>query len=197
MMKLLAAVFLFSLMPAHAADEPKTKPNFFERMWKSTKTGTGRAWEATKKAGEKTVDAAKSPFRRGKKDEPEAKTNWRKLAMTMSLEPPLVKFGETRAIEITVSVVNKGKEPVQLDFPNSQRIDVVVKNDSGKTLSKWLDDQRLEKEPGFVLINPGEKIEYSAKISTREMTEGKPFTIEAFFPGYEKLRASRTVVPRR
>ena len=197
MMKLLAASLFISLPVLHAADEPAPKPNFFQRLWKSTKTGTSRAWDTTKKAGEKTAEAAKSPFRRGKKDEPDVKTNWHKLAMTMALEPPSVKFGETRAIEITVAVANKGKEPVQLDFPNSQRIDVLVKNDAGKTLSKWSDDQRLEKEPGFVLINPGEKIEYFAKISTRDMAEGKPSTIEAFFPGYEKLHASRTVVPRR
>lgn len=197
MTKLLAAAFLVSVPLLHAVEDTAPKPNLFERIFKSTKSGASRAWGATKKIGEKSADIVKSPFRRGKRDEPEARAGWRKLAMTMVLEPPVVKFGETRAIEITVAVVNKGKQPVQLDFPNSQRIDVVVKNDFGKVLSKWSDDQRLEKEPGFVLINPGERIEYFAKISTREMTEGKSSTIEAFVPGYEQLHTSRTVVPRR
>ena len=116
--------------------------------------------------------------------------------MTIRLEPPVVKAGETRVIEVIVGVSNKGKEAVQLDFPTSQRIDVVVKDGSGKILSRWSEDQRVEKEPGLILINPGERIEYSARISTREMRAGGSFTIEAFFPSYERLRVSRTVVPK-
>jgi len=197
MTKLLAAVFLVSLLPAHADDDPAPKPNLLQRMWQSTKNGAGRAWDSTKKAGGKAADAVKSPFQRGKKDDSEGKAGWRKLAMTMIMEPPLVKIGETRVIELTVAVVNKGKQPVRLDFPDSKRIDVLVKNDAGKVLSRWSEDQRIEKEPGFVLINPGERIEYFANISTREMREGKQFTIEAFFPGYEQLRASHAVQPRR
>jgi hypothetical protein len=48
-----------------------------------------------------------------------------------------------------------------------------------------------------MLINPRERLEYSAKISTREMKDGETFEIEAYFPGYEQMRVSRTVVPER
>lgn len=197
MTKLLVAAFLVSLPFAHSAEEAAPKPKFFERLWKSTKSGAERTWDTTKKIGGKTVDVVKSPFSRGKRGEPEAKAGWKKLAMTMLIEPPSVKIGETRVLELTIAVVNKGKGPVQLDFPNSQRVEVVVMNESGKVLSKWSDDQRIDKEPGFVLINPAERIEYFAKISTREMKEAKPFTIEVSFAGYGQLHTSRTVVPRR
>ena len=77
------------------------------------------------------------------------------------------------------------------------RIDVVVKAEGGKIISRWSDDQRIEKEPGILLINPRERLEYSAKIATREMTAGRAFEIEAYFPSYDRLRVSRTVVPEK
>ena len=197
MTKLIVTAFFVLLPFAHSAEEPAPKPKFFERLWKSTKSGAGRTWDTTKKIGGKTVDVVKSPFNRGKRSDPEAKAGWKKLAMTMLIEPPSVKIGETRVLDLTIAVVNKGKDPVQLDFPNSQRIEVLVMNESGRVLSKWSEDQRIDKEPGFVLINPAERIEYFAKISTREMKESKPFTIEASFAGYNQLRASRVLVPRR
>jgi hypothetical protein len=116
--------------------------------------------------------------------------------MTLTLQPSVISAGETRVIDVSVGVVNKGKEAVYLDFPTSQRIEVLVKDESGQVLSRWSDDQRVEKEPGFVLINPGERIEYSARISTREMKAGRTFTVESFFPSYDRLRASRAVVPK-
>ena len=197
MKKLLLAAILVWLPELHAADETTPSPGFLGRMWRSTKEGAGRAWSTTKDIGGKTVDAAKSPFRRSQPKNTDTRTGWRRLAMTMVLEPPVVKAGETRVIEVTVGVVNKGKDPVQLDFPDSRRIEVLVKDESGRVLSKWSDDQRLEKEPGFVLINPGERVEYNARVSTREMTAGKPHTVEAFFPKYDRLHTSRTVVPMR
>src|SRR4029077_14095624 len=112
------------------------------------------------------------------------------LAMSMKLEPAQVRLSDARVIEVTVSVVNNGKTTVHLEFPSSLRIDVVVKAEGGKIVSRWSDDQRIEKEPGILLINPKERLEYSAKISTREMTAGRPFEIEAYFPSYEKLRVS-------
>jgi hypothetical protein len=48
-----------------------------------------------------------------------------------------------------------------------------------------------------MVINPKERLEYSAKISTREMKAGVTFEIEAYFPSYEQLRTSRTVVPEK
>jgi hypothetical protein len=86
---------------------------------------------------------------------------------------------------------------VHLEFPSSLRVDVILKDERGKLLSRWSDDQPIEKEPGLLLINPRERLEYSAKISTREMASGRAFEIEAFYPSYEKLRVVRTVVPQR
>jgi hypothetical protein len=94
-----------------------------------------------------------------------------------------------------VDVTNKGKETVQLEFPSSLRVDVVLKADTGKVLSRWSDDQRIEREPSVLIVNPGERLEYNARVSTRDMQAGRRFEIEAVFPSYEKLRVSRVVSP--
>lgn len=180
-----------------AAPEPEAprerKPGFWERAWGSTKKGAGRVWGTTKKVGE----TAASPFRRGEKKSGGAESGWRKLSMSMALDPAGVKLPETRSVRVSVTVVNTGKEPVQLDFPSTQRIEVLLKNEGGKVLAKWSEDQKLDEEEGFLVINSQERLEYSATISTREMTAGTTYLIEAFFPSFDQLRASRTVVPTK
>lgn len=186
MKKLFLALCLAGFAPLYAADEAPAKPGFWRRTW-----------DATKSVGKKTADVVTSPLRRKSEGEPSAPVAWKNLAVSMKLEPAQVRLSDARVIEVTVAVVNKGKAAVQLEFPNSLRIDVLVKTEGGKIVSRWSDDQRIEKEPGILLINPKERLEYSAKISTREMTAGKSFEIEAYFPSYERLRASRTVLPEK
>jgi hypothetical protein len=184
---------------AAPATEPaaprERKPGFWERAWGSTKKGAGRVWGTTKKVGEKTADVAASPFRRGdsKKNDPES--GWRRLSMSMTLDPVAVKLPETRAIRVTVTVVNTGKQPTQLDFPTTQRIEVLLKSEGGKVLSKWSEDQKLDAEQGFLVINPDERLEYTATVSTRDMSPGQTYLVEAFFPSFDQLRSSRTIVP--
>jgi hypothetical protein len=180
-----------------AADEPPAKPGFWKRAWGRTRDGAESVWDATKTVGKKTADVVTAPLsRKGGKDAVGA-TEWRNLAMSVKVEPAKVRLPETRAIEVTVSVVNNGKSAVHLEFPTSLRVDVVLKDESGKIISRWSDDQRIEKEPGILLINPKERLEYSAKVSTREMIVGRPFEIEAYFPSYERLRARRMIVPEK
>ncbi len=186
-MKSLCFAFLVAAVASlHATDEAPPKPGFFQRTW-----------NATKNIGKKTADVLTPRIGSRTRDEIPATTQWRNLAVTMKLDPPQVRLSDARVIEVIVSVVNHGKTAVHLEFPTSLRMEVVVKADGGKIVSRWSDDQRIEKEPGILLINPNERLEYSAKISTREMTAGRSFEIEAYFPSYERLRVSRTVVPER
>ena len=186
MKKLLAAALLIPFAVARAADEKPPTPGFWERAWESTKKGTGRV-----------VGVAKAPLRKFDPANADASAGLRDLAATLTLEPRVVRFPDTRVLEITFVVTNKGRRAVELQFPTSQRIEVLVKNEAGKVLSRWSDDQPVEKEPGFLLVNPGERLEYEAKISTREMAPGQSFQIEVFLPSYESIRASKTVAPVR
>jgi Intracellular proteinase inhibitor len=185
------------LAPLHADDVVPAKPGFWKRTFQKTKDGVGTVWDGTKSVGKKAAGVVTAPF--GKKGSKDAATAiaLQNLVMTMKIEPAQIRLPDTRMIEVTVSVVNNGKTAVHLEFPTSLRVDVLVKDERGKLLSRWSDDQPIEREPGLLLINPRERLEYSAKISTREMAAGRPFEIEAFYPSYEKLRVVRSVVPQR
>ncbi len=191
------ALCVAALAPLHADDVAPPRSSFWKRSVQKTADGVGSIWEGTKNVGKKAAGVVAAPFgKKGSKDAavPPALQN---LAMTMKLDPAQVRLPDTRAVEVVVAVVNNGKAAVHLEFPTSLRVDVLVKDERGKFLSRWSDDQPIEKEPGILLINPRERLEYSAKISTREMIAGKPFTIEAFYPSYDKLRVVKVVTPSR
>ncbi len=205
-LRLALALGLLATSPVLAADS--VTPGLWERAWSSTKNGTARAWQSTKngsvrvwdstkRVGKQTADLATSPFRKGKKTPNEPKTVWRQFGASMTLDPAAVKLPECRSIRATIVLVNKGKTPAQFEFPNTQRIEVLVKNEAGKVFSRWSDDQKLDKEQGFLVINPEERLEYTATISTRDMTPGQTYIIEAYFPSFDQIRTSRIVVPTK
>ena len=46
-------------------------------------------------------------------------------------------------------------------------------------------------------INEGERLEYSEKITTRELKVGKPYNLEVSFLGYEnELFAKKILIPQ-
>ena len=130
-------------------------------------------------------------FRGSKSDS----ANWKRLLLTMSVEPVPLKLSETRQVKVTLRLVSKSKRLVQLEFPTTQRIEVLVRNRAGKLVEQWSEDQAFANEPTLVTVNPGERLEYSANIATRDMEAGEPYTIIGYFPNFEQLRVSRTIVP--
>ena len=121
--------------------------------------------------------------------------NLKGLEMKLTATPAAPKLTDTREIKVTVTLANKGKRLVQLDFPTSQRIEVLVKNKAGKRLVQWSEDRAFTNEPTLIAINPGERLEYSASISTRDLTAGETCTIEAFFPNFDTLRKTLDLTP--
>lgn len=93
-------------------------------------------------------------------------------------------------------VINKAAQSLQFNFPTSQHIEVLVKTEDGKIIQRWSDDQRIERESSFVVINPNERLEYSATVSTRNMVAGKTYILEATVPGYDAIFARKVVVPQ-
>ena len=119
------------------------------------------------------------------------------LDLNLTLEPAAPKLSETRAIKVTVTLANKAKKLIQLEFPTTQRIEVLVKNKAGKRVVQWSEDQAFTAEPTLVAINPGERLEYSANVPTRDLAAGETYTLEAFFPNYETLRKTRDLTPEK
>ena len=123
--------------------------------------------------------------------------NLKGLEMSVTVEPAAPKLSDTRAIKVTVALANKGRKLVQLDFPTTQRIEVLVKNKAGKRVVQWSEDQAFTNDPTLVAINPRERLEYSANIPTRDLVAGETYTVEAFFPNFDQLRKTQTITPEK
>ena len=125
------------------------------------------------------------------------RARWKDLVMTMSIAPQPVKLSEVRQMKVSLQLTNKSKKLVQLEFPTTQRIEVLVRNANGKLIEQWSEDQAFSNEPTLVAINPGERLEYSANVSTRDLTAGERYSVEAFFPNFEQLKATSRIVPEK
>lgn len=112
----------------------------------------------------------------------------RGLVLALELSPEPVKLSEVRHLSVHLSVWNKSKRPVTLDFPSEERIEIFLRNSAEVVLTKFSDNRSYEDTPGTVLVNPQEHVDYDGLISTRDLTPNKVFICEVFFPQYPELR---------
>ncbi|MEP6686006.1 MAG: BsuPI-related putative proteinase inhibitor [Verrucomicrobiota bacterium] len=112
----------------------------------------------------------------------------RGLVMEIVLSPEPVKLSEVRRLSVKATLTNRVKRPIELDFPNEQRIEILLLNSTGTVLTKWSDNHAFADAPGTVVINPQEHIEYDETIATRDLAPNKVFIAEVFFPRYPELR---------
>lgn len=112
----------------------------------------------------------------------------RGLVLDLQVAPQPVRLSEVRQLDIKLTVTNMGTKMVTLDFPTDQRIEIQLLNSADAVLTKWSENHAITPKPGTVLINPGEHVEYKENIATRDLTPGRVFTCEAFFPQYPELR---------
>ncbi|MDP9291530.1 MAG: BsuPI-related putative proteinase inhibitor [Verrucomicrobiota bacterium] len=119
------------------------------------------------------------------------------LALSMTVAPMPLHLSDTRQLRITIVLANVSKRFVQLAFPTTQRMEILVRDESGKIVTQWSEDQSFENSADYISINAGERLEYSATISTRDMTAGRKYTIESFFPNYPDLIARQPLVAER
>ncbi|MDQ6808291.1 MAG: BsuPI-related putative proteinase inhibitor [Verrucomicrobiota bacterium] len=111
----------------------------------------------------------------------------RGLVLTLELSPQPVKLSEVRQLEVRLTATNKGRREIPLDFPNEQRIEIYLRDSLEHILTKWSDNHAFADEPGSVLINPGEHVDYTTTIATRDLAPNKVFIAEVFFPSYPEL----------
>ena len=112
----------------------------------------------------------------------------RGLVLDLQVSPQPVRLSEIRQMEVKLTVTNKGTHMVTLDFPTDQRIEIQLLNSSDSVLTKWSENHAIKEKAGTVLINPDEHVEYKETIATRDLTPGRVFTAEAFFPQYPELK---------
>jgi hypothetical protein len=112
----------------------------------------------------------------------------RGLEMQIQTSPQPLKLSETRQMEVKVVLTNRGKHPVELDYPTDQRIEIYLRNSAEVILTKWSDNHAVAEKQETILINPDEHVEYVQTIATRELMPDKVFIVEVFFPNYPELR---------
>jgi hypothetical protein len=118
------------------------------------------------------------------------------LALTMSIEPLPLTLSDARQLKVTLRLKNISKHFIQLEFPSTQRIEILIRDERGKMVTQWSEDQSFSNDATTISVNPGEHLEYSAAISTRDMAPGRTYTVESFFPNFADLKARQTLVPR-
>lgn len=119
----------------------------------------------------------------------------RGLKMEMTLSPLPVKLSEVRRIEVVVRITNRTRRIIQLEFPTQQRLEIVLKDDSGRVVTQWSEDQYFAQSRSYLTINPREHVDYSEKMPTRDLVANRSYTLEAFLPGYAELAVRETFVP--
>ena len=129
-----------------------------------------------------------------------ASINWRKMrgrktTENFKLDPAEFSLADRREIEGVYTLRNNTGKIVRLDYPTSQRIDIVTQDATGQAVTRWSDDRAFKPQDGIVIINPKERIEYREKIPTRDMKAGQPYTIQADIVGYPEYTASQPVTP--
>ncbi len=118
------------------------------------------------------------------------------LAISLALDPESVVLPEHRRVLVTASLTNTSRRLVNLDFPNSQRVEMLLKDPDGRTLTTWSEDQLIEPIPGNLALNPGEKAVYQLELPTRGMLPGRDYRVEVFVPAHPHIRGSAPIAPR-
>jgi len=119
------------------------------------------------------------------------------LMLKMELSPLPLKLSETRQLKVTLSISNKSKKTVRLEFPTTQRFEILVRDKSGKQVVQWSEDQVFETEQTIVTINPNEHVQYDATVATRDLSAGNGYVVEAFFPKYKELKIQKSILPEK
>jgi hypothetical protein len=115
----------------------------------------------------------------------------RGLLLTVELPSEPLKLAEVRQLPVHIILSNRGDRAVELIFPTEQRIEILLHDSSGGVVTRWSENRAFEEKPSTLLINPGEHVEYSETIATRELEPGKVFTVEVQVPSYPELDAKR------
>ncbi len=129
-----------------------------------------------------------NPFSRGEKLTEYTDPKLNGLVLTLEIVPQPIKLSEVRQMNVKITLTNKAKRPITLEFPDSQRFEIYLRNAADTILTTWSDNHAFAEVIGSVFINPQEHIEYNETIATRELTANKVFTAEVFFPKYPELR---------
>ena len=115
---------------------------------------------------------------------------------SLTLDPADPSLSDAREVNVGYSIHNTSNRMARLDFPTTQRIEILTKNSAGAVIDRWSDDRSFQPQEGIVVINPNERIEYREKISTRDMRQGQTYEVEAMLKTDPDFRLQKPLTPR-
>lgn len=192
-----AFLFLSSpvLMHAEVDSHPQTDRGVLpslKRTWHATVSG---AESAVKVTGSAVQSASHSVVGIFSASEPKAAKRL-PLAVTVECSPSPLVLQQAQRITVLVKVFNSGKRTQLLEFSSAQRADAVLRDASGKIVSRASADSSVRADAGLVTVNPGERLEYLLGLPTSGLVAGKTYTLECALVGQNGLVAKAQITPR-
>lgn len=123
----------------------------------------------------------------------------------IKLDPETFSPSDRKDVDVNYVISNNTGKIMRIDYPSSQRVEILTKETTtdakgnvidGKVIDKWSDDQAFSPREGIVFINPKERIEYSEKMSTRDMKSGQMYSIEGSVPNNPQFTHRELVTPQ-
>lgn len=115
---------------------------------------------------------------------------------TLAIDPAEPNLADEREVNVDYTIRNNSRRMARLEFPTSQRLEILTKDSSGAVIDRWSDDRSFQPQEGIVIINPDERIEYREKISTRDMKRGQTYEVEAMLKTEPDFRLQQALTPR-
>jgi len=101
-----------------------------------------------------------------------------------------------REIPVVFALRNGSRQFVRLDFPTEQHFEVTLRGPDGRVLFLWSEDRSFAAAESQVMVNPRERLEFEARVPTRDMIAGRVYSVEAVLPGYPETAVGLTLRPR-
>ncbi len=108
------------------------------------------------------------------------------LSVDIAFSPNPVKLGRSGSMDVTVSIVNMTKLQQSFGTQTEQRIGVQVRDiASGRLLANVQEGRTEDPHLTTPLLNPGERLSFARRLSTRDMRAGQTYQLEAYVVGSE------------
>ena len=108
------------------------------------------------------------------------------LTVEVGYAPNPVLLGRSGAMDVTVSIVNGTRIQQSFGTQSEQRIAIQVREiETGRIVTTAMEGRSEDPRLTTPLLNPGERLSFSRRLSTRDMRAGKTYQIEALLSGSE------------
>lgn len=119
-----------------------------------------------------------------------------RLELSLHVSPEDIVLSKARRIEVTAKITNPTRRTLSLQFPTTQRMEIVIQKENGTVVTRWSEDRMFAQMLGHLAVNPGEVVQFKETISARDLIAGRSYRLVFSIPGYPELEAVWNFTPR-